>query len=160
MLTLLVVVLFGKWITDTLTGLKLYPGEFLRHQELSSVGFEGDHEITAKLIKAHVRIVEIPIRYAPRGREEGKKIGPLDGVKAIRTFVAQRFATTKRSSPGSGANPAGAGRLRTGPTAPPGGARRCPGRRSRLLVHTRIPGGPVGPAQTLPAGGSVRMSLA
>jgi dolichol-phosphate mannosyltransferase len=96
-LTFLVLVLFGKWITDTLTGLKLYPGEFLRQQELSSVGFEGDHEITAKLIKAHIRIVELPIRYTPRGREEGKKIGPLDGVKAVRTFVVQRIATAKRS---------------------------------------------------------------
>ena len=90
-LTVLVLVLFGKWITDTLTGLKLYPGDFLRAQRLSSVGFEGDHEITGKLIKAHVPIVEVPIRYAPRGREEGKKIGPLDGVKAVKTFVAQRL---------------------------------------------------------------------
>ena len=40
-LTALVLVLFGKWITDTLTGLKLYPGDFLRAQELTSVGFRG-----------------------------------------------------------------------------------------------------------------------
>jgi len=90
-LTMLVLVLFGKWITDTLTGLKLYPGEFLRAQRLSSVGFEGDHEITSKLIRARVPIVEVPIGYAPRGRDEGKKIGPLDGVRAVRTFVAQRL---------------------------------------------------------------------
>ncbi len=93
-LTFLVFVLFGKWITDTLTGLKLYPGDFLRSQELSSVGFEGDHEITAKLIKASVPIAEVPIRYAPRGREEGKKIGPIDGVRAVKTFVAERFGRT------------------------------------------------------------------
>jgi glycosyltransferase involved in cell wall biosynthesis len=90
-LTLLVLVLFGKWITDTLTGLKLYPGDFLRAQRLTSVGFEGDHEITGKLIKAHIPIVETPIGYDPRGREEGKKIGPLDGVKAVKTFIVQRF---------------------------------------------------------------------
>ena len=80
----------------TLTGLKLYPGDFLRAQRLTSVGFEGDHEITAKLIAANIPILETPIAYAPRGREEGKKIGPRDGVKAVTTFVGQRF------SPGQG----------------------------------------------------------
>ena len=90
-LTALVLVLFGKWITDTLTGLKLYPGDFLG-QRLTSVGFEGDHEITAKLIKAHIPIVEIPIEYAPRGREEGKKIGPRDGLIAVKTFVSMRIS--------------------------------------------------------------------
>lgn len=93
-LTVLVFILFGKWITDTLTGLKLYPGEFLRGQHLTSVGFEGDHEITAKLIRSRISIVEIPICYEPRGRDEGKKIGPRDGVKAVRTFVTQRFTRT------------------------------------------------------------------
>jgi glycosyltransferase involved in cell wall biosynthesis len=90
-LTLLVLLLYAKWVTDTLTGLKIYPGDFLRAQHLTSVGFEGDHEITGKLIKGHVPIVEVPIKYAPRGRDEGKKIGPRDGVRAIATFVGQRF---------------------------------------------------------------------
>jgi glycosyltransferase involved in cell wall biosynthesis len=90
-LTALVFTLYGKKITDTLTGLKLYPGDFLRAQKLTSVGFEGDHEITGLLIKAKIPILEVPVKYAPRGREEGKKIGPMDGVKAITTFVGQRF---------------------------------------------------------------------
>jgi hypothetical protein len=94
-LTGLVVGLYGKVITDTLTGLKLYPGPFLRAQHLTSVGFEGDHEITGKLIKSGIPILEIPIAYAPRGRDEGKKIGPRDGVKAITTFVGQRFTGEK-----------------------------------------------------------------
>ncbi len=97
-LTGLVVGLYGKVITDTLTGLKLYPGPFLRAQHLTSVGFEGDHEITGKLIKAGIPILEIPIAYAPRGRDEGKKIGPRDGVKAITTFVGQRFAGDRATS--------------------------------------------------------------
>jgi glycosyltransferase involved in cell wall biosynthesis len=90
-LTGLVLVLYGKKITDTLTGLKLYPGDFLRSQRLTSVGFEGDHEITGMLIKAKIPILEVPVKYAPRGREEGKKIGPMDGVKAVTTFLSQRF---------------------------------------------------------------------
>jgi glycosyltransferase involved in cell wall biosynthesis len=89
-LTGLVLVLFGKLITDTLTGSKLYPGDFLRRQSLSSTGFEGDHEITAKLIRARIPITEVPIKYHARSRTEGKKIGPRDGVIAVLTFLRYR----------------------------------------------------------------------
>lgn len=91
-LSVLVLLLFQRWITDTLTGLKLYPGEFLRSTKLTTTGFEGDHEITARLVRARIDIEEVPIAYAPRARSEGKKIGPLDGVKAIMTFARFRFA--------------------------------------------------------------------
>jgi dolichol-phosphate mannosyltransferase len=90
-LTALVIVLFQKVVTDTLTGLKLYPGDFIRSQELKSVGFEGDHEITARMIRSHIGIAEVPISYRPRSRSEGKKIGPKDGVIAILTFCKFRF---------------------------------------------------------------------
>jgi len=36
------------------------------------------------------RIVEVPIRYNPRSREEGKKIGAADWFKAVRTFARFR----------------------------------------------------------------------
>jgi hypothetical protein len=34
--------------------------------------------------------VEVPIRYYPRSRAEGKKIGPKDWVRAVRTFYRWR----------------------------------------------------------------------
>jgi glycosyltransferase involved in cell wall biosynthesis len=98
-LTGLVLLLYRRTLTDTLTGLKLYPGDFLRQARLTSVGFEGDHEITAKLVEAGIPIVEIPIAYAPRGRDEGKKIGARDGVKAVTTLVRQRFARAPQPPP-------------------------------------------------------------
>ena len=36
------------------------------------------------------RIAEVPIRYYPRSREEGKKIGPRDWFIGIRTFWRYR----------------------------------------------------------------------
>ncbi len=90
-LSFLVALLYRHWITDTLTGLKLYPGEFLRNQKLVTTGFEGDHEITARLIRKGIAVAECPIGYAPRDRSEGKKIGPRDGVIAVLTFLRFRF---------------------------------------------------------------------
>jgi dolichol-phosphate mannosyltransferase len=58
--------LFGVWITDTLTAYKLYPTKTLKGLCVKTHGFETDHEITAKLIKARVKIREVPIDYSPR----------------------------------------------------------------------------------------------
>lgn len=90
-LTILVFIIFGKFLTDTLTGYKVYPRKFFLNNEIKSKGFEADHEITAKLIRQNYTIVEIPITYSPRTKAEGKKINFLDGLKAIYTFFRFRF---------------------------------------------------------------------
>jgi hypothetical protein len=58
--------------------------------DLQTTGFELDHEITARLLARGRRIVEVPIGYAPRSREEGKKIGARDWLKGVRTFWKYR----------------------------------------------------------------------
>jgi glycosyltransferase involved in cell wall biosynthesis len=84
--------MYGRWITDTLTAYKLYPAQAVKRMKLRTSGFETDHEITAKLIRMRLRITEVPIAYTPRSREEGKKIKASDGVIAIWTLLRFRFA--------------------------------------------------------------------
>jgi len=76
----------GSWLTDTVTALKLFPRELLPSLRLQTSGFELDHEITAKVLARGLRIVEVPVSYHPRTREEGKKIGLRDWFIATRTF--------------------------------------------------------------------------
>lgn len=83
--------LYGKWITDTLTAYKLYPAAAVRGMRVRTSGFETDHEITAKLIRGGHRIVEVPIAYFPRSVEAGKKIKPKDGFVAVWTLLKFRF---------------------------------------------------------------------
>lgn len=83
--------LYGQWISDTLTAYKLYPAGVLKAMKLETSGFETDHEITAKLIRQGLRIVEAPIVYHPRSAAEGKKIKPSDGVIALWTLLRYRF---------------------------------------------------------------------
>ena len=83
--------LYGRWISDTLTAYKLYPAARLKAMKLETSGFETDHEITARLIRQRQRIIEVPIHYHPRSRAEGKKIKPRDGWIAIRTLLTFRF---------------------------------------------------------------------
>jgi dolichol-phosphate mannosyltransferase len=91
LLTFWTAMVYGRWITDTLTAYKLYPAEVVRRMNLKTSGFETDHEITAKLVRLGHRIVEVPIRYYPRSAEEGKKIKPKDGLIAVWTLLRFRF---------------------------------------------------------------------
>lgn len=84
-------ILFGQWISDTLTAYKIYPKSFLSGLNVKTKGFETDHELTCKLFKAGIKIFEVPIAYQPRSKEQGKKIGPKDGFIAVWTLLRFRF---------------------------------------------------------------------
>jgi len=77
-------------LTDTVTAFKLFHRADIAALPLETSGFELDHEITARMVARGKSIAEVPIRYYPRSREEGKKIGPRDWFIAIRTFWRYR----------------------------------------------------------------------
>ena len=80
----------GRFLTDTVTAYKLFHRADVAALPLETTGFELDHEITARLLARGKTIVEVPIRYAPRSRDEGKKIGARDWVIGTRTFWRYR----------------------------------------------------------------------
>jgi 2-polyprenyl-3-methyl-5-hydroxy-6-metoxy-1,4-benzoquinol methylase len=55
----------------------------LKSIPIRSNDFRIEIELTLKLAKRHAHIFEVPIRYMPRSMREGKKIRPLDGLKAL-----------------------------------------------------------------------------
>jgi len=89
--TLLVNLLYGAAITDEGTGYKLFRRETVGSLNIACSGFEFCPEVTAKLLKNGVRIVEVPVAYRARSRKEGKKPTFLDGLKVIWTIIKFRF---------------------------------------------------------------------
>ena|SRR5436190_6082160 len=89
-LTFIALVCTGKYLTDTVTALKLFRREVIRPIKLCTNGFELDHEISSKVIAGGHRIIETPISYFPRSKEEGKKIGLKDWFRALKTFLRYR----------------------------------------------------------------------
>ncbi len=89
-LSLIALAFTGTWLTDTVTAYKLFRREELAALPLETSGFELDHEITARMVARGARIVEVPIRYAPRTKAEGKKIGVRDWFIGFRTFWRYR----------------------------------------------------------------------
>ena len=89
-LSLAALIATGRFLTDTVTAYKLFRRADLTALDLQTSGFELDHELTARSLARGLTIVEVPIRYAPRSKAEGKKIGARDWFIALRTFYRFR----------------------------------------------------------------------
>jgi glycosyltransferase involved in cell wall biosynthesis len=70
-------------LTDVETGYKAFRSEIMRNMTITSSGFGFEIEVTAKVAKLRCAIYEVPISYYGRTYEQGKKIGPMDGVAAF-----------------------------------------------------------------------------
>jgi glycosyltransferase involved in cell wall biosynthesis len=82
-LTFISNMLTGLRLTDMETCYKVIKSSILREIELTSDRFGIEPEITAKLAKKKVRLVELPISYHGRDHAAGKKINWKDGLSAI-----------------------------------------------------------------------------
>lgn len=90
-LTLLSNALTGLRVRDMECCYKLVPVPLLRaiRPRLSEERFGIEPQIAAALAWAAARVVEVPVRYAPRTFAEGKKIRWTDGVHALRVIVRE-----------------------------------------------------------------------
>jgi glycosyltransferase involved in cell wall biosynthesis len=66
--------LFGTKITDINTCFKLFRSADIKSLTIESDRFAFETEVTAKLIRKGVRIVEVPVDYEARSVAQGKKI--------------------------------------------------------------------------------------
>ena len=83
--------LYNTILTDMETGYKLFRREELADIHIRSNHFDFEPEITAKLLKRHARIYEVPISFNPRDYSAGKKIGLKDAFSAFWTLLKYRF---------------------------------------------------------------------
>jgi glycosyltransferase involved in cell wall biosynthesis len=86
-------VLFNCWISDVMTCHKAMRTELFRSLPLREKGFGIEPEIAARLLQAGERIYEVPVSYAARSREQGKKLTAVDGLRVLRTLLRCRLAT-------------------------------------------------------------------
>ncbi|HSW60608.1 MAG TPA: glycosyltransferase family 2 protein [bacterium] len=77
----------GLKLTDMETCYKMFRTQVIKKIEIEENRFGLEPEITAKaamlVVSEKLRMEEIPISYAPRKHNEGKKIGCRDGLRAV-----------------------------------------------------------------------------
>lgn len=88
-LTMLSNIFTGLNLTDMETCYKTFKGDLVRDlaKHLKSHRFGFEPEITARVAKSKAAVYEIGISYYGRSKEEGKKIGFKDGLKAIYEII-------------------------------------------------------------------------
>lgn len=90
-LSLVTNVLYNSTLSDMETCYKLFERDVLDGMQLHAERFDFEPEFTAKVLRRGIRIYEVPISYAGRELNEGKKITWRDGVTALWTLVKYRF---------------------------------------------------------------------
>ncbi len=82
-LTILSNLLSGLYFSDMETCYKLFRSDIIQNIVLESNRFGFEPEVTAKIARLKIRVVEMPVSYFPRAYIEGKKITWKDGVAAL-----------------------------------------------------------------------------
>lgn len=86
----LVAFLFGQFIGDMLTGLRIFKVCTFQNLNLKAKNFEIETEMTLKSLKAGIRIIELPVMY--REREGNTKLRPFrDGLKILKRIFYERI---------------------------------------------------------------------
>jgi len=83
-------VLFGSKITDMMTGYKAFKREAVEGLELRARRFEFEPEVTAKLLKRKMKVVEVPITYSVRKKGEAK-ISWKDGLVCLLWLLKEKL---------------------------------------------------------------------
>lgn len=92
LLTCFTNLLYGAGISDLCTGYKLYRAAVVRGIPLERGHFDLEHELTAKLLRQNLSIVEVPISYHGRDTKSGKKVRWTDFFSNVQTLIRYRFS--------------------------------------------------------------------
>jgi glycosyltransferase involved in cell wall biosynthesis len=91
MLTTMTNVLYNTILTDMETGYKVFRRGVIDGMTIHSRRFDFEPEFTAKVLKRHYRIFEVPITFNTRDYSQGKKIKLKDAFAAVWTLIKYRF---------------------------------------------------------------------
>lgn len=90
-LNLLTNLLYNTILTDMECGYKVFRADVFKNITIKSNRFDLEPELTAKIFKRNLKVVEVPITYFGRSYDEGKKITWKDFFPAVWALIKYRF---------------------------------------------------------------------
>ncbi len=91
LLTFMTNILYDTILSDMETGYKVFRRSVVEGMNLRANRFDFEPEFTAKILKRHYRIYEVPISFNPRDYSEGKKIKLKDAFEAVWALLKYKF---------------------------------------------------------------------
>jgi len=80
-----------RYVADPFTSIRAVRRTVLQEFTLRGKGYSWQGDILGQLSMRSVPIVEVPVRYQPRSRKDGKSISVVDGLLAIFQVMKYRF---------------------------------------------------------------------
>ena len=90
-LTILSNLLNNQNLTDAHTCYKVFESKLFKKIKLEEEDFAFCPEVTSKISKLNEKILEVSINYKGRSKAQGKKIGLIDGFRAIYVIIKYRL---------------------------------------------------------------------
>jgi glycosyltransferase involved in cell wall biosynthesis len=88
--------LFGGRYTDLCYGYNAFWRDAFKRMEITSDGFEIETELNVKVLKAGLRVTEVPSFEEPRLNGDSYLRSIRDGLRILRTIFRLRFSRTRR----------------------------------------------------------------
>ena len=85
-------ILTSSIVSDFACGYKAIKREKLVEFELKENGFGIEAELMMKACRRNTNMIEVPVKYKQRTKEQGKKLGNMDAVKILLVLFKYRFS--------------------------------------------------------------------
>ncbi len=90
LLSLLYLVLYGRYIYDSLSGVRAIRAGFLADLHVEPGHKQANHQLLTALLRHRAEILETPVRFFPIGPRQTRRTTVLDGVRAALAIVGNR----------------------------------------------------------------------
>jgi hypothetical protein len=94
-LSLLYLFLYGRYIADTLSGVRAIGASYLRHAAIDVTQKGVNQHILSLLLRNRAEIIETPVRFFPISPEKVKRTTVFDGLQSVLTVLWWRIKSLK-----------------------------------------------------------------
>ncbi|MGH9311930.1 MAG: 2-phospho-L-lactate transferase CofD family protein [Vicinamibacterales bacterium] len=95
LLSLSCLVLYGRYISDTLSAVRAVRAADAIRIELPLTHKRANHHLLGRLLRRRAEILEIPVQFFPISPERVKRTSALEGLQSLGALVGQRLRTPR-----------------------------------------------------------------
>lgn len=95
-LSLAYLALFGRYIADTLSGVRAVRAEDVTAGRIDLGGRNANHQLLATLLRRKADVLEVPVQFLPLSPERVKRTTIADGLRALGTILWSRLGAAGR----------------------------------------------------------------
>lgn len=91
LLSLTYLLLYGRYISDTLSGLRLLRADFFHDMPVSADDACFNQHLLSRLLKGKGKVFEVPVEFLPMSPEKVKRTTVNIGLRSLMVIIKQRF---------------------------------------------------------------------